>query len=78
MGPSMPDLGGDDRLERSAMWYPDVFNDLSSGLGSDDVPLDIRHNDLRDRDRHTPPPRLKRRRVIFSFHTECPYVNVNP
>jgi hypothetical protein len=76
MGPSMPDLDGDERLERSAMWYPDVFNDLSSGLGSDDVPLDIRHNDLRDR--HTPPPRLKRRRVIFSLHTECLYVNVNP
>jgi hypothetical protein len=75
-GPSMPDLGGDDRLERSAMWYPDVFNDLSSGLGSDDVPLNIRHNDLRDR--HTPPPRLKRRRVIFSLHTECLYVNVHP
>lgn len=68
-GASMPDLGGDDRPERGEIWYPDVFNDFSSGLGSDDVPLNIRHDDLRDN--HAPPPRLKRRRVIFLLHTEC-------
>jgi len=68
-GASMPDLGGDDSPERATTWYPDVFNDFSSGLGSDDVPLNIRHDDLRDN--HTPPPRLKRRRVIFLLHTDC-------
>jgi hypothetical protein len=66
-GASMPDLGGDESPERAATWYPDVFNDLSSGLGSDDV--NIRHDDQHDN--HTSPPRLKRRRVIFMFHTEC-------
>jgi hypothetical protein len=68
-GASMPELCGEDSSERAAIWYPDVFNDFSSGLGSDEVPLNICYDDLNDN--HTPPPRLKRRRVIFLLHTEC-------
>jgi len=62
---SIPDLGDDSSPERAAIWYPDVFNDLSSGPGSDDVPLNAYQNDVRVND--TPPPRIKRRRVIFSL-----------
>ncbi|KAH9057428.1 Mus7/MMS22 family-domain-containing protein [Lactarius vividus] len=36
---SLPDQGEDDVADAPAPWYPDVFNDMSSGLGSDDEPL---------------------------------------
>jgi hypothetical protein len=61
----IPDLGSDNNPESAAMWYPDAFNDMSSGLGSDDEPLNTHQDDLRVNDTH--PPRIKRRRVIFSL-----------
>ncbi|KAI0000834.1 Mus7/MMS22 family-domain-containing protein [Russula compacta] len=57
---SIPDLGGEDSPQEATTWYPDAFNDLSSGLGSDDLPLSTTQNDLRVN--QTPLPRVKRRR----------------
>ncbi|KAI9440846.1 Mus7/MMS22 family-domain-containing protein [Lactarius indigo] len=57
---SSPDLGGDDIADAPAPWYPDVFNDMSSGLGSDDEPLSAVQRSPRVS--HTPPPRARRRR----------------
>lgn len=62
---SMPDLGRDNGPETAAIWYPGAFDDMSSGVGSDDVPLKTYEDDLRVND--PPPPRIKRRRVIFSL-----------
>lgn len=59
------DLGSDNSPDMAAMWYPDAFNDMSSGLGSDDVPLNTYEDDLQVND--SPPPRIKRRRVIISL-----------
>ena len=61
----IPDLGSDHSPKIAAMWYPDAFDDMSSGLGSDDVPLSIYEDDLWVNG--SPPPRIKRRRVIFSL-----------
>jgi hypothetical protein len=44
-------------------WYPDVFDDLSSGLDSDEMPLSTVLDPPRVGD--TPPPRVRRKRVIF-------------
>jgi hypothetical protein len=60
---SIPDIDGGDSPVEAGAWYPDAFNDSSSGLGGDDMPLSTAQDDLRDG--HTPPPRVKRRRVIF-------------
>jgi hypothetical protein len=66
---SIPDAGGDDSPAEAATWYPDVFNDLSSGVGSDDMPLSTAQNDLGDSD--IPSHRVKRRRVLFMFYGGC-------
>jgi len=66
---SMPDLGNNNGPETAAIWYPDAFNDLSSGLGSDGVSLNTYDDDLWVND--SPPPRIKRRRVIFSLYSGC-------
>lgn len=66
---SMPDLGSEDSLKEAPTWYPDAFDDLSSGLGSDDLPLRTTQNDLSVS--QTPLPRVKRRRVIFLFYDAC-------
>jgi len=59
----VPDQYNDDSPEAAAAWYPDAFNDLSSGLGSDDaLPLSTLQNDLHVN--HTPRPRVKRIRVL--------------
>jgi hypothetical protein len=66
---SIPDIDGGDSPVEAGAWYPDAFNDLSSGLGGDDIPLSTAQDDLRDS--HTPPPRVKRRRVLFLPFDEC-------
>jgi len=40
----MPDVGNDNGPETAAIWYPDAFNDMSSGLG--DVSLNTYEDDL--------------------------------
>ncbi|KAF8270661.1 Mus7/MMS22 family-domain-containing protein [Lactarius quietus] len=57
--PSLPDQGGDD-ADAPIPWYPDAFNDLSSGLGSEVGPSSVVQRPPRAS--HTPPPRAKRRR----------------
>ena len=66
---SIPELGGDNGPEAAPTWYPDAFNETSSGLGSDDVPLNT-YEDAPQAN-GSPPPRIKRRRVIFSLYREC-------
>jgi hypothetical protein len=66
---SIPDIGGGDSPVEAGAWYPDAFNDLSSGLGGDDMPLCAAQDDLPDG--HTPLPRVKRRRVIFLLFDGC-------
>jgi hypothetical protein len=66
---SIPDIDGNGNLAEAATWYPDAFNDLSSRVGSDDMPLNTEQNDLRDG--HTPPPRVKRRQVLFLLYDRC-------
>ena len=59
----LPHLDNDDSPVEAPAWYPDAFNELSSGLGSDDaLPLSALQNDLPVN--HTLRPRVKRRRVI--------------
>jgi hypothetical protein len=60
---SIPDIDGGDSPVEAGAWYPDAFNDLSSGLGGDDMPLSTSQDDLGGS--NTPPPRVKRRRVLF-------------
>ncbi len=62
---SLPDQGGDNVADAPAPWYPDAFNDMFSGLGSDDEHLSVVQRPPRVS--HTPPPRAKRRRVIAWF-----------
>lgn len=57
---SLPDQGGDNAADAPVPWYPDAFNDVSSGLGSEDEPLSVVQRPPRVS--HTPPPRAKRRR----------------
>ena len=66
---SIPDLGNGSGPETAAIWYPDAFDDMSSGVGSDDVPLNTCGDDLRVNDSH--PPRIKRRRVILLLYSGC-------
>ena len=66
---SIPGVGGDDSPVEAEAWYPNAFDDLSSRLGSDDMPLNTAQDDLRDS--HTPPPRVKRRRVLFLLFDGC-------
>jgi hypothetical protein len=66
---SILDVGGNGSPAEAEMWYPDVFNDLSSGLGSDDMPLSTAQNELGGS--HIPPPQVKRRRVLFLFYYGC-------
>jgi hypothetical protein len=61
---SIPDVGGDDSQAEAVTWYPDAFNDLSSGQGSDDMPLSTPQNDMPDN--HIFPQRVKRRRVFVT------------
>ncbi|KAI0286182.1 hypothetical protein BC826DRAFT_100257 [Russula brevipes] len=58
------DLGSDNRPEEAITWYPDAYDDLSSGLGSDELPLTAQ-NDLHVDNEL--PSRVKRRRVTFSL-----------
>jgi hypothetical protein len=60
---SIPGIDADDSPMEAVAWYPVAFDDLSSALGGDDVPLSTAQEDQRDS--HTPPPRVKRRRVLF-------------
>ncbi|KAI9458396.1 hypothetical protein BJY52DRAFT_1269527 [Lactarius psammicola] len=57
---SLPDQGSNDVAGAPVPWYPDAFNDVSSGSGSDDEPLSVVQRPPRAS--HTPPPRGKRRR----------------
>ncbi|KAH9991108.1 Mus7/MMS22 family-domain-containing protein [Russula vinacea] len=57
---SIPDGGGNGNPAEAATWYPDAFNDLSSRVGSDDMPLSTDQHYMRQS--HTPPLRVKRRR----------------
>jgi hypothetical protein len=66
---SIPDINGGDSPVDAGGWYPDAFNDLSSGLGGDDMPLSTAQDNMRDD--HTPSPRVKRRRVIFLLFDGC-------
>ncbi|KAH9956970.1 Mus7/MMS22 family-domain-containing protein [Russula dissimulans] len=57
----LPHLDNDDSPVEASAWYPDAFNEWSSGLGSDDaLPLSAPQNDLPVN--HTLRPRVKRRR----------------
>lgn len=60
---SIPEIDVGDYPVDARAWYPDAFDDLSSGLGGDDMPPSTAQDDLRDG--HTPPPQVKRRRVLF-------------
>lgn len=60
---SIPDIDVGDSPVDARAWYPDAFDDLSSGLGGDNMPPSTAQDDLRDT--HTPPPQVKRRRVLF-------------
>ena len=60
---SIPDPDRNDTPELPTPWYPEVFNDVSSGLDSDDVPSSTVWDAPRVRD--TPLPRVKRKRVII-------------
>jgi len=66
---SIPDIDGGDSPVEAGAWYPDAFDDWSSGLGGDDMPPSTAQDNLRDS--HTPLPRVKRRRVIFLFFDGC-------
>jgi hypothetical protein len=65
----IPDIDGGDSPVDAGAWYPDAFNDLSSGLGGDDMPPSPAQADLRDN--RTPPPPVKRRRVLFLPFDGC-------
>ena len=71
---SIPDVDGDRSSEEALAWYPVAYNDLSSPLGSDDMPISIIQNDLPDN--RTSPPRIKRRRVIFPLYDQSLWANV--
>jgi hypothetical protein len=58
---SVPDTDDGGSPVEAAVWYPDAFHELSSRLGSDDMPLNTVQSDLGDS--RTPPSRVKRRRV---------------
>jgi hypothetical protein len=60
---SVSDMSHNGSPQASMPWYPDVFNDLSSGSGSDDMPINTVQDPPRVSD--TPPPRVRRRRVII-------------
>ena len=66
---SIPDGGGNGNPAEAATWYPDAFNDLSSRVGSDDMPLSTDQHYMRHS--HTPPLRVKRRRVLFLHYDRC-------
>jgi hypothetical protein len=66
---SIPDIDGGDSPVEAGAWYPDAFNDMSSRLGGDDMPPSTAQDDLRDS--HTPPPRVRRRRVLFLLFDGC-------
>ena len=66
---SIPNVGGNSNPAEAATWYPDAFNDLSSRVGSDDMPLSTDQNDLRDS--RTPLLRVKHRRVLFLLYDGC-------
>ena len=67
---SIPDVGGNGNPAEAATWYPDAFNDLSSRVGgSDDMPLSTDQHYMRHT--HTPPLRVKRRRVLFLHYDRC-------
>ena len=68
---SIPDIDGDGspgELE-AVTCYPSAFDDLSSRLGSDDMPISIIQNDLPDSP--TSLPQVKHRRVLFPLYDEC-------
>lgn len=60
---SVPDVSHNGNPQAPTPWYPDVFNDLSNGSGSDDMPLNTVQDPPRVSD--TSPPRIRRRRVII-------------
>jgi len=66
---SIPDIDGGDSPVEAGAWYPGAFNDSSSVLGGDDMPLSTTQDEIRDD--HTPPPRAKRRRVLFLLFDVC-------
>ena len=70
---SIPDIDGGDSPVEAVAWYPDAFNDLSSGLGGDDMPPSTSQDDLGGNS--TPPPRVKRRRVLFLHFNGCLYAD---
>jgi hypothetical protein len=59
---SVPNVGQNSSPHVPTPWYPDVFNDLSNGSGSDDIPLNTDQDPPRV---STSPPRVRRRRVII-------------
>ena len=61
--PRAPSLPEDDVADAPMPWYPDAFNDMSSELGGEEEPLSL----VQLSASHTPPPRVKRRRVIAWF-----------
>ena len=63
--PSLLDQDGDNDADAPLPWYPDAFNDLSSGLGSEDERLSVVQQPPRVS--HNPPPRAKHRRVKAWF-----------
>ena len=66
---SIPDVDGGDNPVEAGAWYPDAYNDMSSGLGDDDMHLSTAQDDLRDS--HNPPLRAKRRQVLFLLFDGC-------
>jgi hypothetical protein len=70
---SVPDLDRNDSPQVQMPWYPDVFNDLSSGFGSDDMPLSTVRDPPCVSD--TPPPQVRRRRVIVWPSDACVWAN---
>ena len=66
---SIPDIDGGDSPVEAGAWYPDAYNDMSSGLGDDDMHLSTGQDDVHDS--HNPPPRAKRRRVLFLLFDGC-------
>ena len=69
---SIPEIDGGGGPVEAGAWYPDAFCDMSSGLGDDDIPPSTAQDVLRDS--HTPPPRVKRRQVLFLASRWTPIV----
>jgi hypothetical protein len=66
---SIPGIDGGDSPVEAGAWYPGAFNDSSSGLGGDDMPLSTAQDEIRDD--HTLPSRAKQRRVLFLLFDLC-------